>query len=174
MLAMIVSLLRVVQHTYHPHSGVLVSDPNGTWTLAPANPDTVTQPGLVLYRFRRPALFYANAGRFVEEISLIVGPMPSAVRWVVVDAETMTHVDYSAARVVIELSKNLAKAGVTLCFARMPWDLCAEFKRHHLSEVIGPERIFDRLHDAIAAFDALPRSTWAIVCLPAQEAAGRQ
>ena len=154
-LAMVMSLLRVVQHSYHPHSGVLIADESGTWKLVPVAPGVVTEPGLVLYRFGA-ALFYANAGRFLEEVSQVVQPMPSAVRWVVVDAEAMTHVDYSAARVVMALKKNLTEAGVELAFARLPWDLRAEFDRHHLTEAIGPAQIFDRLHDAIAAFEASP------------------
>ena len=151
-LAMVVSLLRVVQHSYHPHSGVLIADGNGTWKLVPVGPHVVTEPGLVLYRFGA-ALFYANAGRFLEEVSSVLQPMPSAVRWVVVDAEAMTHVDYSAARVVLALKKNLTEAGVELAFARVPWDLRSDFDRHHLTEAIGPSRIYNRLHDAIAAFE---------------------
>ena len=153
-LAMVVSLLRVVQHSYHPHSGVLVADRSGIWKLVPVAPNVVTEPGLVLYRFGA-ALFYANAGRFLEEVSCVVQPMPSAVRWVVVDAEAMTHVDYTAARVVMELKKNLTEAGVELAFARLPWDLRSDFDRHHLTEAIGPARIFNRLHDAITAFEGL-------------------
>jgi MFS superfamily sulfate permease-like transporter len=155
-LAMVVSLLRVVRHNYHPHSGVLIADGSGIWKLVPVAPGVVTEPGLVLYRFGAE-LFYANAGRFLEEVSQVVQPMPSAVRWVVVDAEAMTHVDYSAARVVIGLIKSLAEAGVVLAFARVPWDLHSDFDRHHLLEAIGPERIFNRLHDAIAVFEGLPK-----------------
>jgi MFS superfamily sulfate permease-like transporter len=151
-LAMVVSLLRVVQHSYHPHSGVLIADGGGSWKLVPVAPSVVTEPGMVLYRFGA-ALFYANAGRFLEEVSLVVQPMPSGVRWVVVDAEAMTHVDYTAARVVMTLKKNLTEAGVELAFARLPWELRSDFDRHHLIEAIGPARIFDRLHDAIAAFE---------------------
>jgi MFS superfamily sulfate permease-like transporter len=151
-LAMVVSLLRVVQHSYHPHSGVMIADEGGLWRLAPVGPGVVTEPGLVLYRFGA-ALFYANAGRFLEEVTRVVGPAPSAVRWVVVDAETITHVDYSAARVVMNLKKNLTESGVELGFARVPWDLRSDFERHHLTEVIGEAWIFPRLHDAIAAFE---------------------
>jgi MFS superfamily sulfate permease-like transporter len=151
-LAMVVSLLRIVEHSYRPHSGVLVADGAGLWRLVPVAPDVVTRPGLVLYRFGA-ALFYANAGRFFEEVSRVVQPMPSAVRWVVVDAEAMTHVDYTAARVVVELDKNLSEAGIQLAFARMPWDARSDFDRHHLTEIIGTARIFNRLHDAIAAFE---------------------
>ena len=151
-LAMVVSLLRVIQHSYHPHSGVLIADESGTWKLVPVAPNVVTEPGLVLYRFGAP-LFYANVGRFLEEVSSVVRPMPSPVRWVVVDAEAITHVDYSAARAVIALKKNLTEAGIELAFARLPWDLRSEFDRHHLTETIGAARIFNRLHDAIGAFE---------------------
>jgi len=153
-LAMVVSLLRIVRHSYRPHSGVLVADANGTWKLVPAAPNVVTEPGLVLYRFGAE-LFYANAPRFLEEVSCVIQPMPTIVRWVVVDAEAMTHVDYTASRVVMALKKNLDEAGIELAFARMPWDLRSDFDRHHLTETIGPTRIFNRIHDAIAAFEEL-------------------
>jgi SulP family sulfate permease len=151
-LAMVVSLLRVVRHSYHPHSGVLVGDVNGIWKLLPAAHDMMTEPGLVLYRFGAE-LFYANAARFLEEVSCVVLPLPTRVRWVVVDAEAMTHVDYTASRVVMALKTNLTEVGVELAFARVPWDLRSDFDRHHLTETIGPERMFNRLHDAIAAFE---------------------
>jgi MFS superfamily sulfate permease-like transporter len=149
---MVVSLLRIVRHTYRPHSGVLVADANGTWKLLPVAPHLVTEPGLVLYRFGAE-LFYANAARFLEEVSCVIQPLPTMTRWVVVDAEAMTHVDYTASRVVMALKKNLDEAGIELAFARMPWDLRSDFNRHHLTETIGPSRIFNRLHDAIAAFE---------------------
>jgi MFS superfamily sulfate permease-like transporter len=151
-LAMVVSLMRVVRHGYHPHSGVLQASPDGSWKLLPVAPDVETEPGLVLYRFGAE-LFYANAGRFLEEVSLVVQPIPSPVKWVVVDAEAMTHLDYTAAQIVKRLKTSLDQAGVELAFARVPWDLRSDFDRHHVTEVIGPTWIFNRLHDAIAAFE---------------------
>ena len=152
-LAMLVSLARVVRHDYHPHSGVLQANPDGSWRLEPAAPHVVTEPGLVLYRFGAE-LFYANAGRFLEEISQVVQPMPSDVKWVVVDAEAMTHLDYTASRIVQGLKKTLDQAGIELAFARVPWDLKSDFDRHHVTEAIGTSRIFNRLHEASAAFEA--------------------
>jgi sulfate permease, SulP family len=151
-LAMVVSLLRVVHHSYHPRSGVMVPEEDGSWKLMPVLANEVTEPGLVMYRFGS-ALFYANASRFATEVNCLVGSPPSPVRWVVIDAEAITHVDYSAARVVIELQKDLADSGIELAFARVPWDLSADFDRHHLTEAIGPSRIFRRLHDAQEAFE---------------------
>ena len=149
-LAMVLSLLRIVRHSYHPHTGVLVVD-GPHWKRIPPHPGATTHPGISIYSFGAP-LFYANAGRFSEQIRTIVSEVPSPVRWVVVDAEAITNIDYTAARVVRELCQELTQAGVTLGFARMPDALQADFTRHHGAEVVGPEAIFDRLHDAVNAF----------------------
>jgi sulfate permease, SulP family len=149
-LAMVVSLLRIVRHSYHPHTAVLVEDERGIWRMTPAVPGAVTEPGLVVYQFGA-ALFYANAGRFADEIRDLVGPPPSPVRWVVVHAGAITHVDYTAARVVRELQKDLARCGVELIFAHVQSDLKSDLDRHGLTQTIGPARIFDTLHEALAA-----------------------
>ena len=150
-LAMIVSLLRIVRHSYHPHTGVLVLNEKGIWQTLPALPGTMSEPGLAIYRFGAP-LFYANANRFSAEISHLVGPDHSQVRWVIVDSEAITNIDYSAARVVCELHQNLTERGVALVFARVYPALQADLDRHHITGAIGPERIFPRLHDALSAY----------------------
>ena len=154
LLAMVLSLLRVVQHSYHPTTGVMALNEIGTWSLTPVRSGAITEPGLVMYRFGA-SLFYANANRFAEEVNCLVGQPPSRVRWLIVDAEAIARLDYSAARVVRELEQNLTSAGVELGFARMSVDLQADFARHHLNEVIAPSRMFNRLHDALAAFEKL-------------------
>ena len=153
-LAMIVSLLRIVHHSYHPRSGVMLSETDGTWRLIPPVAGAVTEPGLVMYRFGA-ALYYANASRFSDEVLTLVGPSPSPVRWFIVDGEAITNVDYSAARVVEELKKDLTNAGVAFGFARLPWNTKADFDRHHLTEIIGPSMIFNRLHGALDAYQQL-------------------
>ena len=150
-LAMVLSLLRIVRHSYHPHTGVLVADGDAAWRLSPPVFGGMTIPGLAIYRFGAP-LFYANAGRFTEEIRTIVGSAPSPVRWLVVDAEAITNIDYTAARMLRDLHQGLSQADVTLAFARVSAYLQADFDRHHITEVIGAEMIFAHLHDAVNAF----------------------
>jgi SulP family sulfate permease len=152
LLAMVMSLLRIVHHSYHPRSGVMLSESDGTWRLIPPVTGAVTEPGLVLYRFGA-ALYYANAGRFADDILTLVGPSPTSLRWLIVDAEAITNVDYSAARVVEELKKDLTNAGVVFGFARVPWNTKADFERHHLTECIGTSMIFNRLHEALDAYE---------------------
>jgi len=154
LLAMALSLFRVVRHSYRPHTGVFVGVEEETWHLVPALPGAVTQPGLVIYRFGA-ALFYANASLFAEEVRGLVGPVSSPVRWLVVDAEAITNLDYTAAQMVRQLHQELVPRGFVLALARVSSSLKADLKRHRLMEVIGPAQIFDRLHDALAAFTEL-------------------
>jgi SulP family sulfate permease len=151
LLAMVLSLIRIVRHSYRPHTGVIQLDNGRSWRVAPVAAGVVTEPGLVLYRFGA-SLFYANANRFAEELLRLAGSPPSAVRWIIVDAEAIPQIDYSASRVIAQLNDELNRIGVTLGFARMPPDALADFHRHHLAERIPPSRVFARLHDALSAF----------------------
>ena len=123
-LAMVMSLLRIVQHSYHPHTAVLVEGPGGLFQLTAPVPGTVSEPGLVIYRFGAP-LFYANAGRFADEIR---GLAVSTVRWVLVDAGAITKVDYSAARTIRELLTELADRHVGLAVAHVEPELQADLR----------------------------------------------
>jgi sulfate permease, SulP family len=150
-LAMVVSLLRVVRHSYRPHSGVLVKNETGAWESTPAVPGAATEAGLAIYRFGA-ALFYANVGRFADEVQALASSTHLAVRWIVVDAEAIPNVDYTAAQVVLQLHQDLQRRGIVLAFVRVAAELRSDLDRHHLTEALGPERIFRRIHDARVGF----------------------
>jgi sulfate permease, SulP family len=151
--AMVVSLLRIVGHSYRPHTGVLVRDENKIWKTIPAVRGAKTEAGLVIYRFDA-ALFYANAGLFAEEVARLATTGEPRVDWVLVDAEAIVHMDYTASRVLRELYQELERQGVELVFARVHPELHADLERHHITETFGAERIFARLHDALRVFHA--------------------
>ncbi len=150
-LAMIMSLLRIVHHSYHPHTGVMIAEPNKAWKIVPPAPGVVTQPGLVLYHFGA-ALFYANSGRFADEIRELAVPK-SIIRWIIVDAEAITNIDYSASRVVAALKNDLADLDIAFGFARLQWQTKEDFDRHHLTGMIDASMCFNRLHDALDAYE---------------------
>jgi len=147
LLAMALSLLRHVNHSYRPHTAVLTKDAAGHWLPVPARPGARSGDGLVIYRFGA-ALFYANARHFAEEVrALIQGPR---VRWLVVEAGAITNVDYSAARTLCDLLDDLDRAGVTLALAHVEPELRADLDRHGLSARIGETRFFPSLHEGLA------------------------
>ena len=69
------------------------------------------------------------------------------------DAEAITHLDYSAARRHRAVAAEAGEFRSKLGFARMPFGLRADFARHRLTEVIDANMIFNRLHEALAAFE---------------------
>lgn len=150
-LAMVVSLLRIVRHTYRPHTGVLIRNERGIWQTVPAVAGTLSEPGLAIYRFGAP-LFYANAGRFSDEITELASAGSSQLLWIIVDSEAITNVDYSAARVILRLDQELLRQGIVLVFARVHPELQADLDRHHIIEAVGADHIFYRLHDSLRAF----------------------
>jgi sulfate permease, SulP family len=148
-LAMAYSLLRHVRHSYQPHSAVLIEDAGGHWRPTPAVPGTMSGPGLIVFQFGAD-LFYANAGRFAEDVRGLVDGAPSPVRWLVVDAGAMTSVDYSAARVLRALMDDLSRGGVMVLLVHAEASLLADLRRHRLADVAAPGRAFDTLREALA------------------------
>ena len=150
LLAMALSLFRIVHHSYRPHTAVLKQTLDAMWHLNPVVAGAITEPGMVIYRFGAP-LFYANANSFSEEVRMLAASAPKPLHWLIVDAGAITNVDFTAARVLLEVEKDLAAQGTGLVFAHVQSDLKPDLDRHHLTEAIGPNRIFDTLHEACAA-----------------------
>jgi MFS superfamily sulfate permease-like transporter len=148
-LAMGLSLLRHVRQSYRPHTAVLVDDGAGHWRQTPAVPGAQSEPGLLVFQFGAD-LFYANAGRFVEDVRGLVERAPTRVKWLVVDAGAITSVDYSAARVLRALLDDLLRDGVVVLFVHAEAALLADLRRHHLRDVIGTDRVLETLREALA------------------------
>ncbi len=150
LLAVTLSLLRHVRHSYRPHTMVLASDKAGRWLPVSATPGLETEPGMVVYRFGAD-LFYANDNRFTDEVRALIEHAPTPIRWFVVDASAMTDIDYSAARSLRDLCDDLKSREIKLVFGRVNAFLRADMDRHGITSAIGGKFIFSTLHEALAA-----------------------
>jgi MFS superfamily sulfate permease-like transporter len=95
-------------------------------------------------------LFYANEGRFAEEVRMLVETAPAPVRWFVIDAGAMTNIDYSAAKSLRELCDDFKQRGINFVFGRVNVYLRADMDRHGISAAIGEQCIYLTLHEALA------------------------
>ncbi|RKP57580.1 SulP family inorganic anion transporter [Pararobbsia silviterrae] len=151
LLAVALSLLRHVRHSYHPHTMVLEpAEPNGRWLPVPAKPGIMTAPGLMVYRFGAD-LFFANDHFFALEVTRLIDAAPDAIRWFIVDAGAITDLDYSASRTLGELIETLHARDIAIVFARVSRYLREDMDRHGLTRIIGEPRIFSTMHEALAA-----------------------
>ena len=146
LLAIALSLLRHVRHSYRPHTMLLAPDATGRWAPAPASPGTETEPGLIIYRFGAD-LFYANDNRFVDEVRNLVQHAPTPASWFIVDAGAITDIDYSAAQSLRDLLDELDRQGVRMVFARVSSYLRSDMDRHGITAAIGETHIFATLHE---------------------------
>ena len=150
LIAVALSLLRHVRHSYRPHTMTLAPDPDGRWQPVPSQPGAQTAPGLIVYRFGAD-LFYANDHFFVDEVRLMIDNAPSKVQWFVVDASAITDLDYSAARSLADLFESLTQQNVEVVFARVNRYLRADMDRHGITGIVKASCIFSTMHEALAA-----------------------
>jgi len=160
LLAIGLSLLRHVHHSYRPHTAVLAQDALGRWEPIPAARGVQTEPGLIVYRFGAD-LFYANIDRFADQVRELVAHAPTPVRWFVVDAGPMTDLDYSAACSMRDLIEDLQARRIELLFARVPPELQADLARHGILAALGPGKVFLTLHEALTVAQGRPAQAMA-------------
>lgn len=148
LLAIALSLVRHVRHSYRPGISILAPGPSGRWEQEPAGPGLETAPGLIVYRFGAD-LFYANADRFADEARALVRGAPTPVRHFVIDATAMTNIDFSAAQTFRVLLKEFARQDINVVMGRVSTDLDADLQRHGVLAELGPDGIFSTLHEAL-------------------------
>jgi sulfate permease, SulP family len=150
LLAIALSILRHVRHSYRPHALLLGPDFSGRWVPGLATPGKETEPGLIVYRFGSD-LFFANAKRFADQVRALVDGAPTPVRWFVIDASAITDIDYSAAQSICDFIDELKRRGVQIVFARVSPYLRSDMDRHHITDAVSTEWIFATLHEAMTA-----------------------
>jgi SulP family sulfate permease len=151
-LAIVLSVILHVQRHYAPRDQVISWDASGRLSTNPPIPGTVSEPGLVVYRFS-VGLFYANAEHFSEEALGLVD-VPDPPRWFVLDADAIDDIDYTGGKTVAELVDQLAARRIVFAVAGASARVRDELDRFGITERIGQDRYFDSLPAARAAFDS--------------------
>jgi MFS superfamily sulfate permease-like transporter len=150
--AVLLSLIDHARHSYRLRTRVLTRDSAGRWHGHRVAPNLFAAPGIVVYRFEAD-LFYANAGRFMDEILTLVAGEPSPVRWVVVDASEVYNIDYTAGKMVYQLRDELSRRGVGIATVAVPEGVQVELNRY--GKAAGPAARTEFFPTVDAAIEAL-------------------
>jgi len=150
--AVMLSLVLHVYHSYRPHSAVLIPGENRFWQPVPPHPGTVSAPGLIIYRFSRD-LFYANTTYFSEQVQSLVYGAELPVHWFVLEARAITEIDYSASQTIRDVVKELSIRNVATIVTGLAPEVRSQFDRDGLTNLIGVDRFFNHLEEALAVFD---------------------
>jgi MFS superfamily sulfate permease-like transporter len=151
LLAVVLSLLQHVRRSYHPHAAMIVRDAEDHWRMEEAVKTQMIEPGMVMFWFGSD-LYYANVGFFAAQTRKIVHESPKPVRWFVIDCGAITGIDYTAARAMMDLYQDMAKAGIVLALTRVQVRHHSDLEGMGLIELIGAHRIFESRHKCLEAY----------------------
>jgi SulP family sulfate permease len=151
-LALALSLILHVKRHYVPADRVVSWDRDGRLHLSPPTPGTLSEPGLVVYRFA-VGVFYANAERLSEEILGLVD-VPDPPRWFVLEADAIDDIDFTGGKTLAELVDQLAERGVVFAVAGARPAVRRELDQFGVTAKIGADHVFETLDGAREAFRA--------------------
>jgi len=152
-LAMILSIIEHIYHSYRPFDTFVVPDGSGSVRTEPVTAAAPFAPGVYVYRFGA-ALYYANASRFTEEIVTVLESATDPIRTFVIDAEAMTDVDYSGSDSLRQIQEEMQRHGATLILAEVTDQVRKLLDAYGLTDVIGAANFYPTTRAAIEAATA--------------------
>lgn len=149
--AISIAVLRLLYYTYRPSDAVLgwMHGIDGQVELA-KYPQATTLPGLVIYRFDAPLLFF-NADYFKQRVLAVVdgSERPNAV---LLNAEAMTNLDISGLATLHEVQQILKAQGVHLSLARVTGQTLDLLQRSSMLGEIKPPLVFSSVRSGVSAY----------------------
>ena len=105
--------------------------------------------GVLVAAFQAP-LSFVNADRFKHGLRALVDARGDDVRLVVLEASNIVEIDYTAAQALVDTVAHCRDKGVVFAIARMEsLRAQAALKRFGIADLVGPQRIFHSVDDAI-------------------------
>ena len=154
LVAVMFSLINVIYHISRPHDALLdeVDASGGTVYRGITDKETsLTEPGLIVYRFDAPLVF-ANAAFFTERLEELVANAGEGLHCVILDAEAISDFDSTAAESLENLDADLDRRGIELWVARANEPLCNLLQATGLTIRIGQENIYPSVRAAVIAY----------------------
>lgn len=154
MLAVLLSLVERLRRQYHPKDDIMLKDQEYTpWAadrFAQGKNPLAAPMGVLAYRFN-DALFFENAGYFLERVTKLIASTKQPVKVFILDASAISDVDYTAAQTLIRFIQQLDANEIQFCLAHAAPRLRTLLKRYGLVDLIGSRNIYPNLRFAIEA-----------------------
>ena len=152
--AMLLSLADRTRRAARP-SGVILGREPGTdhWIPPDVGRPTEQVPGVLVYLIYAP-LWYGNAEHIRLRILQMLDVAAEPVHGLVLDANGMSDVDYTAVRMLGELLTELSQRKVVVAIARSSHLIHRELKRGGVLRSLGHDRIFATVDEAVCTLIA--------------------
>ena len=151
MIAIALSILAHLRHSYHPTNVLLSQTTDGQWKSAPLESGEQAVPGVAIYRFGAN-LYYANENRFTDDILGILKKAGPSLKWLCLSASMIGDIDYSGSESVRHLHGEMKKRGVILVLSDLDDQVMQQLERDNIIDLIGKDHVFDSFRDAVVAY----------------------
>lgn len=153
-LGVVLSLAMVIYRSTRPHVAALGQAPG---TIIYRNlkrfDHLIERPHLLVYRFDAD-LYFANANFFKESLEEMVRAKGPALKAVVISTESINNVDSSASQMIEDLVRDYRRRGLDIAFSNVKGPIRDALVKSGLMEVIGHDRIFLTIQEAVDALEA--------------------
>lgn len=150
LVGVVVSLGALVYETSRPHAAVLGRLPGTrTWRNLARYPQAERVDGVTVYRVDA-GLCFANAEFLKDQVRALVEVEPQP-RALVLDFHAVNGVDSTALHQLAEVLATLRARQVEPYFAGVKGPVMDRFRRAHLREVVGEDRFFYEVDEAVEA-----------------------
>jgi SulP family sulfate permease len=156
LVAVVLSLVNVIFHISRPHDALLdeLDASGGTVYRGVTDKDTtLTEPGLIVYRFDAPLVF-PNAAFFSERLDELVAKAGEGLKYVILDAEAISDFDSTAAEALENVDANLERLGIELWIARANKPLRDLLQVTGLTARLGKDNIYPSVRAAVTEYGA--------------------
>jgi SulP family sulfate permease len=145
------SMIDTVRRSASPHDGVLGwVERLGRYADVSLHPSARVTPGVVVYRLD-DRLFFANARYFAGRVREAIRAAPAPVRWLVLDADAITHADATGLDALIDVTKDLRRDEITLVLSRLRTRMEEQLEDAGVLEAIGREHLYPTVRAAVDA-----------------------
>jgi len=132
----LLSLGLFLHRTMRPRIALLSRHPDGTLRDAKVH-DLEVCPHISMIRFDM-SLYFANTGYFEDTILEQVAAHPE-IRYIIIDAESINHIDATGEEMLHSLARALDESGVEFLFARTKLQVLAVFIRTGFIQTLGED-----------------------------------
>jgi SulP family sulfate permease len=145
------SMIDTVRRSARPHDAVLGwVEQLGRYADASLHPSARVTPGVVVYRLD-DRLFFANARYFKARVQEAIRAASSPVRWLVLDADAITHVDATGLDALLDVTNDLRRKEITLVVARLRTRMEEQLEEAGVLDTIGREHLYPTVRAAVDA-----------------------
>ncbi len=159
LLAVVLAIVELLRHVSHPRDAVLgYSRERGDFYDVARHEGLETQPGLLIYRFNAPIVFF-NADCFRDRVRAVIEAAVDRVEWLLLDAEMIGGIDGTAAERIEDVREELASRGIVFAVARPSAQVREMLESTGFGERIGKEYMFANVKAGLDTFRARQSAT---------------